>query len=52
VWWLNAADAFTQQLALVNSVGNAILKVDHVSNVPFNEKRNSVSHLETGSQLE
>ncbi|ESK90838.1 glycoside hydrolase family 16 protein [Moniliophthora roreri MCA 2997] len=42
VWWLNEADAFTQQLAYVNAAGNAILKVDNRSNVPFNEKRNTV----------
>ncbi|KAJ6590533.1 concanavalin A-like lectin/glucanase domain-containing protein [Mycena vulgaris] len=42
VVWLNEADAFTQQLALVNSAGNVILKVDNFSNVPFNQKRNSV----------
>ena len=43
VWWLNASDAFTQKLAYVNDAGNAIMKVDNTSNVPFNEKRNTVS---------
>ncbi|KAJ7484682.1 concanavalin A-like lectin/glucanase domain-containing protein [Mycena latifolia] len=42
VVWLNEADAYTQQLALVNAAGNVILKVDNFSNVPFNQKRNSV----------
>ncbi|KAJ6631186.1 glycoside hydrolase family 16 protein [Mycena sp. CBHHK59/15] len=42
VWWLDEPDAFTQQLALVNTAGNVILKVDNFSNVPFNQKRNSV----------
>ncbi len=43
VWWLDASDAFSQQLAYVNSAGNAIMKVDNTSVVPFNQKRNSVS---------
>lgn len=42
VWWLDASDAFAQGLAYVNSNGNAIIKVDNTSNVPFNQKRNSV----------
>jgi len=42
VVWLNEADAFTQELALVNSAGNVIIKVDNFSNVPMNQKRNSV----------
>jgi len=42
VWWLDASDAFSQQLAYVNSAGNAIMKVDNTSVVPFNQKRNSV----------
>lgn len=45
VWWLNASDAFSQRLAYVNDAGNAILKVDNTSNVPFNEKRNTVSTI-------
>lgn len=42
VWWLNASDAFTQQLAYVNTAGHAIMRVDNSSVVPFNQKRNSV----------
>nr|GAT59763.1 predicted protein [Mycena chlorophos]GAT59764.1 predicted protein [Mycena chlorophos] len=42
VIWLNEADAYTQQLAYVNAAGNVILRVDDFTNVPFNDKRNSV----------
>ncbi|KAF7323782.1 Rhodanese domain-containing protein [Mycena kentingensis (nom. inval.)] len=40
--WMDEAGAYTDHLALVNAWGNVILKVDDFSNVPFNEKRNSV----------
>ncbi|KAI0313330.1 concanavalin A-like lectin/glucanase domain-containing protein [Amylostereum chailletii] len=42
VWWLDRASATQQQLAYVDENGHAILKVDNTSNVPFNEKRNTV----------
>ncbi|KAF7298914.1 Rhodanese domain-containing protein [Mycena indigotica] len=42
VIWLNEVDAYTQQLAYVNAAGNVILRVDDFTNVPFNQKRNSV----------
>ncbi|KAG9218256.1 hypothetical protein CCMSSC00406_0005937 [Pleurotus cornucopiae] len=42
VWWLNRNDAFTQGLVHVNDAQRAVLKVDNVSNVPFNEKRASI----------
>ncbi|CAL1709040.1 unnamed protein product [Somion occarium] len=42
VWWLNASDSFSQKLAYVNDAGHAVMKVDNTSNVPFNEKRNTV----------
>lgn len=44
-WWLNEEDAFSQGLASVNQAGNAIVKVDNASNVPWNDKRNTVSYL-------
>jgi len=34
--------ASSAQLAFVNSAGNAIIKVDNTTNVPFNQKRNTV----------
>ncbi|KAJ7594710.1 concanavalin A-like lectin/glucanase domain-containing protein [Mycena floridula] len=42
VWWLDADQAFDQRLAYINDAGHAIMKVDNASNVPFNEKRNSI----------
>lgn len=42
VWWLGRQDAFAQGLVYVNNAGNAILKVDDVSNVALNQKRNTV----------
>ncbi|KZS87007.1 hypothetical protein SISNIDRAFT_323946 [Sistotremastrum niveocremeum HHB9708] len=41
-WWVNENDAFTQNLAFVNGAGNAVLKVDNSTNVPWNTKRNSI----------
>jgi len=40
VWWLDRASA--SELAYVNEKNRAIIKVDNVANVPFNEKRNSI----------
>ncbi|TFK38093.1 concanavalin A-like lectin/glucanase domain-containing protein [Crucibulum laeve] len=42
VWWLNRDDAFKQQLAYINSAGNAVMKVDNTNTVVFNEKRASI----------
>ena len=42
VWWLDRENATEQGLAYVNSAGNAIIKVDNTSTVPYNDKRNSV----------
>ncbi|KAJ7903763.1 hypothetical protein B0H14DRAFT_3680757 [Mycena olivaceomarginata] len=39
---LNEADVFTQELALVNAARDVIITVDNFSNLPFNQKRNSV----------
>ncbi|KAH9987105.1 concanavalin A-like lectin/glucanase domain-containing protein [Russula vinacea] len=40
--FVTASQATSQQLAFVNSAGNAIMKVDNKTNVPFNDKRNTV----------
>lgn len=45
VWWLGRQDAVAQGLIYVNNAGNAILKVDDVSNVAPNQKRNTVCAL-------
>jgi len=42
VWWLDRASASSSQLVYINENNRAIVKVDNVTNVPFNEKRNSV----------
>jgi hypothetical protein len=42
VWWLDRTSAFQQNLVYINDQNRAIIKVDNVSQVPFNEKRNSV----------
>ena len=41
--------ASSAQLAFVNSAGNAIIKVDNTTNVPFNQKRNTVRIESTDS---
>ncbi|KAI0265538.1 glycoside hydrolase family 16 protein [Gloeopeniophorella convolvens] len=40
--FVTASVAASQQLAFVNSAGNAIMKVDNKTNVAFNDKRNTV----------
>ncbi|KAH9174700.1 glycoside hydrolase family 16 protein [Lactarius sanguifluus] len=42
VWWLDRTSAFQQNLAYIDENNRAVIKVDNVSNVPFNEKRNTV----------
>lgn len=42
VWWLNRSSAVAQNLAYTDARGHAIMKVDNSSNVPSNQKRNSV----------
>lgn len=42
VVWLNRSDAFTQRLAYVNDRNQVVMRVDNTTNVPYNEKRNSV----------
>ncbi|KAI9511857.1 concanavalin A-like lectin/glucanase domain-containing protein [Russula earlei] len=42
VWWLDYASAIQQNLAYVNEHNRVIIKVDNVTTVPFNEKRNSI----------
>ena len=49
VWWLDRVNATQQQLAYVNTDGNAIIKVDDTSVVPYNEKRNSIRITTTDS---
>lgn len=40
--WVNQSLATSDHLAYVDSNGKAILKVDNTTNVPYNDKRNSV----------
>ena len=49
VWWLDEQDAMSQGLAYVDDNGRAIIKVDNTSNVPFNQKRNTVRITSTDS---
>ncbi|KAG6815058.1 hypothetical protein H0H87_005469 [Tephrocybe sp. NHM501043] len=42
VVWLDVDNAYGQGLAYINSVGNAILKVDNEHSVALNQKRGSV----------
>lgn len=39
---MNRNDAFSQGLVYVNDAQRAVLKVDNVNDVPFNEKRASI----------
>ncbi|KAF8532007.1 glycoside hydrolase family 16 protein [Gautieria morchelliformis] len=41
--------ASSAQLAFVNAAGNAVIKVDNTTNVPFNQKRNTVRISTTDS---
>ena len=40
--FVTASQAASERLAFVNSAGNAVMKVDNTTNVPFNEKRHTV----------
>ncbi|KAL1943294.1 hypothetical protein VTO73DRAFT_4369 [Trametes versicolor] len=42
VIWVDQANATTSKLIYVNDAGNAIIKVDNTTNVPYNEKRDTV----------
>ncbi|KAI0830328.1 concanavalin A-like lectin/glucanase domain-containing protein [Trametes gibbosa] len=42
VIWVTKANATQSKLAYVNDAGNAIIKVDNTTFVPYNEKRDSV----------
>lgn len=44
VIWVTRANATADDLAFVNAAGNAIIKVDNTTNVPYNIKRNSVTN--------
>lgn len=41
--YVSQANATAMKLAYVNDAGNAIIKVDNITNVPYPEKRDSVS---------
>lgn len=40
--WLDRVNATNKRLAFVNSAGNAILKVDNVTDIVYLDKRDSV----------
>ncbi len=42
VVWVDRVSAFQQNLVQINQQNRAIIKVDNVADIPFNEKRNSV----------
>jgi len=41
-WYLDQQSASQQQLAYINAQGNAIIKVDNSTNLPFGDKRDSI----------
>jgi hypothetical protein len=45
VIWVDRKNATADHLAYVNDAGNAVIKVDNTTFVPYNIKRNSVSTL-------
>ena len=48
--WVNQSVATKDRLAYVDGNGKAILRVDNVTNVPWNEKRNTVGSTNTLNQ--
>jgi hypothetical protein len=40
--FVTASQGASERLAFVNTAGNAIMKVDNMTVVPFNDKRNTV----------
>jgi len=42
VVWVDRVSAFQQNLVYINQQNRAIIKVDNVTDIPFNEKRNSI----------
>jgi len=42
VVWVDRVSAFQQNLVYINQQNRAIIKVDNVADIPFNEKRNSI----------
>lgn len=48
--WVNQSVATNDRLAYVDSNGKAILRVDNSTNVPWNEKRNTVGSTNSLNQ--
>lgn len=40
--FVTASQAASERLAFINSAGNAVMKADNTTKVPFNEKRHMV----------